>query len=158
MATGFGLAPLGAFRDLMTGPTDPFRLLQDRINRLFDDDYTPMTEGLLVAGWTPKCDIYETEGEIVLKAELPEVKKQDVKVNLDGNRLEISGERKLSDEIKRENYHRVERRYGKFVRSFTLPVEVDLAKVNADFKDGILQVTMPKREDAKTKRIEVKVK
>jgi HSP20 family protein len=108
--------------------------------------------------WAPACDIYETDNEIVVKAELPEVKKEDVHVSLENNLLTIRGERKLSEETKRENYHRLERRYGAFTRSLTLPNFADTSKINAEFKDGMLRVTLPKREEAKPKQIEVKVK
>jgi HSP20 family protein len=126
---------------------------------MFEEGFPPIEEeALSLAVWTPTCDIYETENEIVVKAELPEVKKEDLKINLDGNRLEITGERKFSEEIKREDFQRVERRYGQFLRSFTLPASVDTTKINAEFKEGMLLLTMPKREESKTKKIEVKVK
>ncbi len=115
-------------------------------------------ENWSLSTWAPACDIYENENEIVVKAELPEVKKEDVQVAIENNVLSIRGERKFSEETKQENYHRVERSYGEFMRSFTLPSFVDASKVNAEFKDGLLRVTMPKREEAKPKQIEVKVK
>jgi HSP20 family protein len=90
--------------------------------------------------------------------ELPDVKKEEVKIDIEDNRLEITGERKFAQEVKRENYTRVERSYGKFLRSFTLPDSVDTTKINAEFKEGILHIAMPKVEAAKTKKIEVKVK
>lgn len=108
--------------------------------------------------WAPACDIYETENEIVVKAELPEVKKEDLHVSFENNLLTIRGERKFSEETKQENYHRVERSYGEFTRSFTLPNFVDTNKINAEFKDGLLRVTMAKREEAKPKQVEIKVK
>lgn len=157
MATGTGLAPLRVFGELAT--TDPFRRLRERMNRLFDERFGPpaFPEEMTLAAWTPSCDVYETDGEIVVKAELPEVKKDDVKVSIDGNMLEIRGERKFSEETKRENYHRIERCYGQFTRSFTLPTTVDANKINAEFKEGMLKVTLPKREEAKPKQVEVKV-
>jgi HSP20 family protein len=94
----------------------------------------------------------------VVMAELPEVKKEDVYVSIENNMLTILGERKFSEEMKKENYHRFERSYGEFMRSFTLPSFVDANKVNAEFKDGVLRVTLAKREEAKPKQIEVKVK
>jgi HSP20 family protein len=108
--------------------------------------------------WAPACDIYETDGEIIVKAELPEVKKEDVHVTLENNLLTIRGERKLEEKTERENYRRVERSYGEFLRSFTLPSYADPNKINAEFKDGMLRVTLQKREEAKAKQIEVKVK
>ena len=159
MATGLGLAPLRAIRELMTAPTDPFRLMQQRLNRLFGQDLSTLQEEALSTDlWTPVCDIYETDNEIVVKVELPDVKKEEVKIGIEDNRLEITGERKFAQEVKRENYTRVERSYGKFLRSFTLPDSVDTTKINAEFKEGILHIAMPKLEAAKPKKIEVKVK
>ena len=115
-------------------------------------------ENWSLATWMPACDIYENNNEIVVKVELPEVKREDVRVSIENNILTIHGERKLSEETKKENYHRVERNYGEFTRSFTLPGFVDTNKVNAEFKDGILRVTLAKREEAKPKYVEVNVK
>lgn len=157
--TGTGLAPSRMLRNLSTG--DPFRSLQHRINRLFEDGFglAPFgEESWSLSSWTPACDIYETESEIVVKAELPEVKKDDVHVSLENNVLTIRGERKFEDEKNRENYHRIERSYGEFVRSFTLPATIDSNNVSAEFNDGLLRVTLPKREEAKPKQIEVNVK
>jgi HSP20 family protein len=141
---------------------DPFRNFEERMRRFFGEGYDPFgrfgEESWSLATWAPACDIYETENEIVVKAELPEVKKEDVKVSVENNILTIHGERKISEETKRENYHRLERSYGEFTRSFTLPSFVDTGKINAEFKDGMLRVTMPKREEAKPKQVEVKVK
>lgn len=142
---------------------DPFRKMQERVNRVwgenFFDFFKPMAEeNWSLATWSPACDIYENDNEIVIKAELPEVKKGDVHVAIENNVLTIRGERKFSEETKQENYRRVERSYGEFMRSFTLPSFVDATKVNADFKDGVLRVTLAKREEAKPKQIEVKVK
>ncbi|HWQ31743.1 MAG TPA: Hsp20/alpha crystallin family protein [Blastocatellia bacterium] len=139
---------------------DPFRNFEERMKRLFGEGFlrAPVEEPWTLSAWTPACDIFETENEIVVKAELPEVKKEDVTVSIENNVLTIHGERKFSEETKKENYHRVERSYGEFTRSFTLPVFVDTGKVNAEFRDGILRVVLPKREEAKPKRIEVRVK
>jgi HSP20 family protein len=162
MTTGTALAPARSLRNLLT--TDPFLLFQNRLNRLFEEPYgalmpTAMGEEFLpLTTWTPACDIYETDKDIVIKAELPEVEKKDVFVSLENNVLTIRGERKFNEETKRENYHRVERRYGEFIRSFTLPAFIDPAKINAEFKDGLLNIVLPKREEAKPKQIEVKVK
>ena len=162
MATksGTALAPTRSIREMAN--FDPFRQIQERLNRVFGENmdfFKPMAgENWSLATWTPACDIYENDHEIVVKAELPEVKKEDVHVAIENNVLTIRGERKFSEETKQENYHRVERSYGEFMRSFTLPNFVDNTKVNADFKDGILRVTMAKREEAKPRQIEVKVK
>ncbi len=143
-------------------PIDPFTTMRQRMNRMIEEAFGPLAlpgdESVSLAGWTPSCDIFETDNDIVVKAELPGVKKEDVKVSVDRNLLEVTGERKFSEETKRENYHRIESSYGQFSRSFTLPTAVDANKINAEFKDGILRVTLPKREDAKPKQIEVKVK
>jgi HSP20 family protein len=146
----------------MTG-YDPFRQLQERFNRLFGEGFDPFMktfgeENWSLSTWAPACDIYENDNEIVIKAELPEVKKEDINVSFENGVLSIRGERKFSEETKRENYHRLERSYGEFTRSFTLPNFVDASKINAEFKDGVLRVTMAKREEAKPKQVEVKVK
>jgi HSP20 family protein len=156
--TGTAMAPTRSQREMTT--FDPFRQLQQRLNRFFGETFNPLAgteENWSLATWAPACDIYETENAIVLKAELPEVKTEDVKVTLENNLLTIRGERKLSAETKQENYHRVERSYGEFMRSFTLPNIVDPNKINAEFKEGLLQITMTKREEAKPKQVEVKV-
>jgi HSP20 family protein len=112
---------------------------------------------MTVADWVPSVDVSETEGEYQIKAELPEVKKEDVKVTVEDGVLTIQGERKHEKEEKGKKYHRVERSYGSFVRSFTLPDLVDEEKVKAEFKDGVLNVQLPKSEKAKPKAIEVAV-
>jgi HSP20 family protein len=141
---------------------DPFRNFDERMKRFFGEGFDPFKklaeENWSLAAWSPTCDIFETDNEIVVKAELPEVKKEDVNVSIENNVLTIRGERKFSEETKKENYHRLERSYGEFFRSFTLPGFVDAGKVNAEFKDGMLRVTLPKREEAKPKQVEVKVK
>ncbi|TAJ35162.1 MAG: Hsp20/alpha crystallin family protein, partial [Nitrospirae bacterium] len=114
-------------------------------------------EAMTVAEWAPLVDIVEDEKEYLIKAELPEVKKEDVKVTVQDDVLTITGERKYEKEEKGKKYHRVERAYGSFERSFTLPEDADGAKVNAEFKDGILKVHVAKSEKAKPKSIEVKV-
>ncbi len=155
MATGTALAPLRSLRNLLT--PDPFQ----RLNKLFEESFGPLAfpteEALSLSGWTPSCDIFETDNEIVVKAELPGVKKEDVKVGIEDGVLSINGERKFEEETKKENYLRVERSYGAFMRSFTLPTRIDSSKVTAEFKDGLLKVMLPKREEAKPKGIEVKV-
>ena len=156
MSTGTGLAPLRFFRGV-----DPFRSLQNRINRMFEDGFglpTLRDEAGSLSSWAPACDIYESQNEIVVKAELPEVKKENVHVSIENNVLTIRGERKFEEETSQENYHRIERAYGEFVRSFALPAIIDSAKIGAEFKDGVLRVSLPKREEAKPKQIEVTVK
>lgn len=114
-------------------------------------------ETMTVAEWSPLVDIVEDDKEYLITAELPGVKKEDVKVTVENGVLTISGERKFEKEEKGKKYHRVERAYGNFVRSFTLPDDADANKVNAEFKDGVLKVRVTKSESAKPKQIEVKV-
>jgi HSP20 family protein len=107
--------------------------------------------------WSPRVDISETDNEFVIKAEIPEVTKEDVKVSVDNGVLTIQGERKQEKEEKGKRFHRVERYYGSFVRSFTLPDNIDETKVKASFKDGMLNLQIPKTAETKPKAIEVKV-
>ena len=114
-------------------------------------------EAITVAQWSPLVDITEDEKEYLLKAELPDVKKEDIKLTVKDNVMSISGERKYEQEEKGKKYHRVERAYGSFLRSFTLPDAADGSKVSAEYKDGVLNVRLPKSEKARPKSIEVKV-
>lgn len=145
---------------------DPFRELEDmseRLNRVFNRSALARggaeahKDALTVFDWAPSVDIIETNEEFQIKAELPDVKKEDVKVSVDKGVLRIEGERKQEKEEKGKKYHRVERSYGSFLRTFTLPDNVDESKVQADYKDGILNVRLQKAEKAKPKTIEVKV-
>ena len=156
--TGTQIAPIRTFRSLMG--TDPFRELFDLqrgINRLFEDAASSGNSAAVLSAWTPSVDVYEDENGFLIKCELPEVRREDVKVNLDNNVLSISGERKFEHEEKREGYHRVERSYGQFYRSFTLPPNVNVEVINAEFRDGVLRLSIPKKEEAKPKQIQVKV-
>ena len=145
-------------------PLDPFRPFQTSPMRFMEDPFTvfrallPPEETMPFTAWTPLCDIYETDKELVLKMELPEIKKEDVHVTVENNLLTLRGERKFDEKIERENFHRVERHYGEFLRTFTLPTFVDGNKIFAEFKDGLLTVTLPKDTAAIPKQIEVKVK
>jgi HSP20 family protein len=142
---------------------DPFRdlaVLQDRMNRMFNDTYGARNQEdhMLSRGtWVPPVDIYEVEGELVLKAELPDIKREDVDVSVENNTLTIRGERKLDNDIKQENFHRVERAYGSFVRTFSLPPTVDTGRIGAEYKNGVLTVKLPMREEAKPRQIDVQV-
>lgn len=142
---------------------DPFRELatmQERINRVFGDFYSrrPEDDVMLRGDWVPPVDIFENAaGEIVITAELPGLKKEDIDLRVENNTLTIRGERKRSAEVQEERFHRVERIYGAFSRSFSLPATIDAAKVGAEYRDGILTVTLPVREEAKPRQIHVKV-
>ena len=135
--------------------------IHDRLFTLFKNtqprNASGEQESLTVSEWTPLVDITEDDKEYLIKAELPEVKKEDVKVTVENGLLTISGERKIEKEEKGKRYHRVERAYGSFVRSFSLPDDADGNRVSADFKDGVLRVHLAKSEHAKPKQIEVKV-
>ena len=141
---------------------DPFREfahLQNRINRVFSDAYGQNDEGLTTSGtWVPPVDIYQNgDREIVLKAELPDLAREDIDITIDNGTLTIKGVKKLSNEVKDEQYHRIERQYGSFSRSFSLPQTVDSTKVGADYRNGVLTVRLPLREDAKPRQIKVDV-
>ena len=136
---------------------DPARELAgmevDRLNRMFADFYG---EAFNRGGWLPPVDIYETdEHEYVIKTELPEMKREDINLTFENNVLTLRGERKFEHDTKRENVHRVERSYGSFSRSFTLPNTVDASRISAAYKDGVLTVRLPQRDDAKPKQISV---
>jgi HSP20 family protein len=142
---------------------DPFRdvrKLQEEVNRLFsgvsargfDDD------ALAGGAWNPSVDIYENQDQIVLEAELPGLKREDFELSIENNVLTLRGERKFEKREDTDNYHRVERAYGSFVRSFTLPPTVQGENAAAEYKEGVLRVTLPKREEVKARRIEVAVK
>jgi HSP20 family protein len=131
--------------------------LQRGINQLFDDSLGTPREETALKAWSPAVDVYEDEESFLIKVDLPEISREDVKVNLNENTLSISGERRVENEDKRENYHRVERSYGQFYRSFTLPPNVNPEAINAQFKDGVLRLTLPKKEEAKPRQIDVKI-
>ena len=141
-------------------PSDFFGI-QREINRAFDNFVrggVQADESFMTSYWTPAVDIAEQENEYTVKMELPGVNKEDVKINLESNILTIKGEKKQEKEEKDKNLHRVERSYGSFQRSFTLPTTVKSDKIDAVFKDGVLSISLPKAEEAKPKQIEVKVK
>jgi HSP20 family protein len=143
---------------------DPFKevaQLQDRLNRAMGDAYgrTGADDGFMTTGeWIPPVDIYANgDQELVLKAELPEMTLDDIDVSVDNGALTIRGEKKFSREVKQEQFHRVERRYGTFSRSFSLPQTVDPHKVAAEYKQGVLTVRLPIRDEAKPRQIKVNV-
>ena len=139
------------FRDLVTAQRDFDRLFRGAFSSQLGE-----TE-LSTRSWAPPVDIYETEDAIVLRAELPGVDPKEVEVRVEDNTLYLKGERKFEKEVKEQNYHRVERSYGSFARSFSLPNSIDADKVKAEFKEGLLTLTMPKREEAKPKTIKIDV-
>ena len=126
----------------------------DRLNRMFSEFY----EETFSRAWVPAVDIYETDRhEVVLKAELPDMRREDINVTFENGVLTLKGERKFEQEVKKENFQRVERRHGSFSRSFTLPNTVDAGKISASYKDGVLTIRLPQREEAKPKQIAVNV-
>lgn len=143
---------------------DPFRdlvNLQQRINRVFNDTARSASaktdEGFDSATWSPVVDIRETEESYEIKADIPGVKKEDISIDIGDNTLTIKGERKFEAEESKEDYIRVERSYGAFSRSFALPRNVDSKNIKAKYKDGILDLTLPKKEEAKPKKINIEV-
>jgi len=138
---------------------DPFRglnTLNEQVNRLLSESFTPSAETAM-ANWSPAVDIYETEGELVVKADLPDVNEKDIDIRVENNTLTITGERKFEEKVNKDNYLRVERAYGTFSRSFSLPNTVNTEAIQADYHNGLLTVHMPKREESKPKQIKVAV-
>jgi HSP20 family protein len=140
---------------------DPFReftTLQDRMNRLFQSSVSEgREEALSTSSFAPAVDVYEDEHNVVLKIEVPGIDEKDIDVRIENNTLTVHGERKFEKEEKEENYRRIERQYGSFTRSFTLPTTVDAEKVSANYEKGILKVTLSKKAEAKPKQIKVNV-
>ncbi|MGQ0736075.1 MAG: Hsp20/alpha crystallin family protein [Acidobacteriota bacterium] len=141
---------------------DPFRdvvALQDRMNRLFSEafPYRGREDDLLTGNWTPAVDIFEADGNLVLKAELPDMRREDIDVTVENHSLTIRGERQMNDELRKEGFHRIERAYGSFARTFSLPATVDAGKIKAEYKNGVLTLRLPLREEAKPRTINVEV-
>ena len=140
---------------------DPFReftTLQDRMNRLFQDSFSPSRdEALSTSSFAPAVDVYEDEQKITLKIEVPGIDEKDIDIRVENNVLTVTGERKFEKEEKEENYRRVERHYGSFTRSFTLPNTVDAENISADYDRGVLKVQLAKKAEAKPKQIKVNV-
>jgi len=143
---------------------DPFNdlvKLQERMNRLFEDSMrrsgAETGEGLASGAWTPAVDIFETAESVVLVADLPGVEMKDIELRVENNSLTLRGERRMKTDVRQENYHRIERAYGTFYRSFTLPSTIDQENIKAEHRNGILEVVLPKSEGAKPKRIQVEV-
>src|SRR5882724_8431323 len=131
--------------------------LEDQVNRLFSDVFARKAEEASLTAWAPSVDIYETEHELVVKADLPEVDPKDLDIRVENNILTIRGERKYEKKVEEENYLRVERAYGSFARSFTLANTVNSDAIKAEYQNGVLTLTIPKKEEAKPKQIKVNV-
>ena len=140
---------------------DPFRellSLQERMNRLFDQTFSrsrAQTGEISGGTWSPAVDLYESQDNLILKAELPGVEQNGIELRVQGNRISIRGERRLKEAVNQEHFHRMERAFGPFNRSFTLPTPVDAENVTAEFKNGILMVVLPKRIDKDSKHIPI---
>jgi len=139
---------------------DPFRdlrTLQEEVNRLFSTNLTRgfAEEGIGRGAWNPSVDIYENKDQIVLEAELPGMNREDFELSVENNVIVLRGERQFEKKDEADNYHRVERSYGSFTRSFTLPQTVSAEGATAEYRNGVLRVTLPKREEAKSRRIEI---
>jgi len=132
--------------------------LQDEVNRLFEDNFTRERSGHAdLATWAPAVDIYEIENELVVKADLPDLQDKDIDVRITNNTLTIRGERKFENGVKEENYLRIERAYGSFMRNFSLPNTVSSENIRAEYRNGVLTLHMAKREESKPKQIKISV-
>src|SRR5271156_2252125 len=139
-------------------PFREFSTLQDRLNRLFQQSVGEgREESLTTSSFAPPVDVYEDDHQVTLKIEVPGIDEKDIDVRLENNTLTVHGERKLEKEEKEENYRRVERQYGSFTRSFTVPTTVDSEKVSATYDKGVLKIALPKKAEAKPKQIKVNV-
>lgn len=139
---------------------DPFRdliTLREKMNRLFEDTFTSRGEDkdLVASSWAPAVDIYESETELVLTAEVPGVDENDIEIKVEDNTLTLKGERKFEKETKEENYHRIERAHGSFSRSFTLPNSINQEGIQAEHENGILKITMPKKSELKPRKVKI---
>jgi HSP20 family protein len=134
-----------------------FSSLSNRLNRLLDFPRGSEDQGDFLGSWSPAVDIYDKGNEVVIHAELPGLKKEDIDVRVENNILTIRGKKERQEEVKEDGYFRSERAYGSFVRSFSLPSTVDVSKIAADYKDGVLTLRLPKAEEAKPRQIAVKV-
>ena len=140
---------------------DPFRelsLAQERLNRILGDVHRASDDVMSRGAWLPAVDIYDNgKHELVIKAELPGLDREGIELTIENNTLTVHGEKKHADDVKEEQYHRVERTYGTFSRTFALPPTVDVARVSAEYKDGVLTIRLPLRDEAKPKQIKVDV-
>ncbi len=140
-------------------PFREFSTLQDRMNRLFRESFSGegRDESLTTSSFAPAVDVYEDEHKVTLKIEVPGIDEKDIDVRVENNTLTVHGERKIEKEEKEENYRRVERQYGSFTRTFTLPTSVDSEHVSANYDKGVLKINLPKKAEAKPKQIKVNV-
>ena len=137
-------------------PFGDFMTLRDRMNRLFEDMSSSKEEkDLMTRAWAPSVDIYENENEVVLNAEIPGVDEKDVEIKVEDNTLILKGERKFEKEAKEENYHRIERSYGSFFRSFALPGYIEQDRIEAEHENGILRIRMPKKLELKPRKVKI---
>jgi len=139
---------------------EPFRnfsTLQDQVNRLFETSFQGKADTSELTTWAPMVDIYETENELVLKVDLPGIDEKDLDVRVENNMLTIRGERKFEEKVKEDNYLRIERSYGSFSRSFSLPTTVNTEAINAQYTNGVLTVELAKRAESKPKQVKVNV-
>ena len=136
-------------------PATAYLTTREPLYRLFDSFFNSDVQGEETRAWVPPVDIQETADAFLFHAELPGMTKEDIRITLENSVLRLSGERKFEKDAKKENYHRVERTYGTFTRTFTLPTQVDPDKVQATFENGILTIAVPKAEQAKPRRIEI---
>ena len=139
---------------------DPFRdiiTLREKMNRLFEDAVTARGEekDMISSTWAPSVDIYETENALILTAEVPGVKEDNIEIKIEDNTLSLKGERQFEKETKEENYHRIERSYGSFYRSFTIPRQVDQEKIKAEHDNGVLRISMPKKPELHPKTVKI---
>ena len=129
--------------------------IQREMNRLFDDFFGERQSGLAEGAWMPAVDVSENEATMIVRAELPGMKQEDIELNLQENVLTLTGEKKKETKEDQENFHRIERSYGSFSRTFTLPANVKQEEIKATFKDGVLEISLPKAEEAKAKKIAI---
>jgi len=139
-------------------PFDELTLLRNRMDRLLNKISDEETLPLTPATWAPTTDIVETKDALIVRCELPGIEEKDIAIEIENGVLTITGERKFEERTKEKNFHRVERAYGKFLRSFTLPPNVTSENVKATFTDGLLEMTLPKKEEAKPKKINLEIK
>ena len=138
-------------------PYREFATLQDRLNRLFQSSFGDNENALTTSSFSPAVDVYEDEHNVTLKIEVPGIDEKDLDIRVENNTLTVQGERKFEKEEKEENYRRVERQYGSFTRSFTLPQTVDSENIQANYDKGVLEVKLAKKAEAKPKQIKVNV-